>query len=48
MINHNANGIKEAEFFRDKIRWVKIGDKTTLAADEQQSEAFTSTYWMPY
>ena len=48
VINHNANGIKEAEFFRDKIRWVKIGDKTTLAADEQQSEAFTSTYWMPY
>lgn len=46
VINHNKNGVRQVEFFRDEIRWLKVPDGQLKADDTM--EVFTSTYWLPY
>ena len=46
VVNKNKNGIKEVEFFRDEIRWVRVPEG--LVAPDENTETYTSTYWVPY
>lgn len=46
VVKKNKNGIKEVEFFRDEIRWVKVPDGEQKA--DEDLEVFTSAYWVPY
>lgn len=51
VVNKNKNGIREVEFFRDEIHWVKIPDdgiKLLAEGDGENTSAYTSTYWIPY
>jgi hypothetical protein len=46
VVNKNKNGIREVEFFRDEIRWIKVPEGQ--CEPDLSLQSFTSTYWVPY